>query len=586
MTQFTLDKLTLENFRSYKDKTNINFGPKLTLIFGKGSAGKTTLIDAIQLLHAANQNDVDLQNKSSPAYLTQNSKSKEFSIEITCSEKLKDNVKGIGKSIKKLFTQDKKGFFYPKKITLKAEEGGGDNKFLEILNEPIPPGIEKDRKFKDFYVSKVSFLENKYAFDELFKFTLIHKTGLINNLTECLHFRDQYDALSEKMRAAKKLNKKDEYDKIYNQRAGLFKSNKDEFDFTQFRPYEFPFGNVKVIKNYIKFIEDLKKNEFSKFIQFVSEDTKAVKIYLYKQNKLYSRFDLEREPYFELFEDKLGKIYNARIPSIRSTLLEFLCLSLTDICITQKFDPTDPDSFAPVFPDKDSFQWDVKTSGKTLSPRGMMRVCERTISQTLNQTKTIRHQENIQNIYKNLQSVTGTAAAPTNFYDQIETNIRDINKWINKFEFDFKINVERTGLTGQPTIYHNKGKYKIPSELGGSGAQFLLTYLTAILDSNENTILLEEPEKALHSSLQIKLAEFFTEMTNKNQLVIETHSENLLLGILKQVRDKKIKPHDISVLYVYMENGLSKVDHLEVNEKGGFKSKWRDGFFTEKLDLL
>ena len=35
-----------------------------------------------------------------------------------------------------------------------------------------------------------------------------------------------------------------------------------------------------------------------------------------------------------------------------------------------------------------------------------------------------------------------------------------------------------------------------------------------------------------------------------------------------------------------MENGISKVDTLEVNEKGGFKSKWRDGFFTEKLDLL
>ena len=25
---------------------------------------------------------------------------------------------------------------------------------------------------------------------------------------------------------------------------------------------------------------------------------------------------------------------------------------------------------------------------------------------------------------------------------------------------------------------------------------------------------------------------------------------------------------------------------LELNEMGGFKSKWRDGFFTEKLDIL
>ena len=86
--------------------------------------------------------------------------------------------------------------------------------------------------------------------------------------------------------------------------------------------------------------------------------------------------------------------------------------------------------------------------------------------------------------------------------------------------------------------------------------------------------------------MQIKLADFFSEISNNNQLIIETHSENLLLGILKQVRDKKIKPEELSVLYVYMENGVSKVDDLEVNEKGGFKSKWRDGFFTEKLDLI
>ena len=133
---------------------------------------------------------------------------------------------------------------------------------------------------------------------------------------------------------------------------------------------------------------------------------------------------------------------------------------------------------------------------------------------------------------------------------------------------------------------HKKGSYKIPADLGGSGAQYLLTYLTELIDSNENIILLEEPEKALHSSLQIKLANLFTDISKKNQLVIETHSENLLLGILKQIRDKKIKPEEVSVLYVYMENGVSKIDHLELNEKGGFKSKWRDGFFTEKLDLI
>ena len=171
-----------------------------------------------------------------------------------------------------------------------------------------------------------------------------------------------------------------------------------------------------------------------------------------------------------------------------------------------------------------------------------------------------------------------------NDYEGITSYFLDASKF--KLEFDFKISIDRAGIKGEPIIMHQKGKYKIPAEIGGSGAQFLLTYLTALIDSQDNTILLEEPEKALHASLQIKLADFFSEISNNNQLIIETHSENLLLGILKQVRDKKIKPEELSVLYVYMENGVSKVDDLEVNEKGGFKSKWRDGFFTEKLDLI
>ena len=66
----------------------------------------------------------------------------------------------------------------------------------------------------------------------------------------------------------------------------------------------------------------------------------------------------------------------------------------------------------------------------------------------------------------------------------------------------------------------------------------------------------------------------------------ETHSENLLLGILKNIRDGKIKHTDVQVSYVHIENDQSKVDELKINENGNFESSWRDGFFTERLDLL
>ena len=64
MPQFTINQLLLKNFRSYSKETKINFGSRITLLFGKGSVGKTTIVDALQILHASELNNVDLYEKN------------------------------------------------------------------------------------------------------------------------------------------------------------------------------------------------------------------------------------------------------------------------------------------------------------------------------------------------------------------------------------------------------------------------------------------------------------------------------------------------------------------------------------------
>lgn len=598
MTQNSVINLTLENFRSYHKKTSINFGSKITLLFGKGSAGKSTIIDALQMLHASHKNNIDLFEKNSKYILSRNSNSKEFRINISCSEN-SDNGKSNVKVINKLFSLDKKEVFFPKKVEICSDEGDGvKQKFLEIENEPISNNIDKNKNIRDFYISKVSYIDNQYAYEELFDYTLKYKDRLIINLDKCNEFRKKYNELSLAEEKARKEKKIKEADEIAKKLRDLFKPKDDDIlddpseAIEAFLPGRFPFGKEedRIVK-YKNFLKKLKtRSQFQEFIKFVSDDTKERKRYLYKNNRVYNDYDLFRslDLKSENLKEKLHKVYGRNIPSVGSTLLEFLCFCLTDFC---NMDAFDPDTSYSILErrrvSKDSFTWGDKIrETKALGPREMMRFSDRIINQTLNQIKTIRHQENLNNIIRNLSQYSISSLPASDFAEQIETNLKTINKWLGKFEFDFKVSVERVGIKGEPVIMHNKGKYKIPAEIGGSGAQFLLTYLTSLIDSEESTILLEEPEKALHASLQIKLAEFFSEICANNQLVIETHSENLLLGILKQVRDKKIKPEELSVLYVYMENGVSKIDKLEVNEKGGFKSKWRDGFFTEKLDLL
>ena len=114
----------------------------------------------------------------------------------------------------------------------------------------------------------------------------------------------------------------------------------------------------------------------------------------------------------------------------------------------------------------------------------------------------------------------------------------------------------------------------------------ILPVIAQSVSADGKIIVFEEPERRAHPRLQIKMADLFVECSKKNQFIIETHSENLLLGVLKQIRDKKISHKFVKIIYVYMENGQSKIDELSINEKGAFQSKWRHGFFTEKLDLI
>ena len=209
MPQFTLDQLSLENFRSYTKKTQINFGSRITLLFGKGSVGKSTIIDAIQMLHTSEKNDVDLYEKNFKYILSKNNNSKEFGIDFKCSEKPKNSNNVYTRQIKKVFALDSKDNFYPKSIDLYSDTDDPGNKFLGIFNEPLPQSLSKDKHFKDLYISTVSFIENIYAWKELFEFTLKYKKELINNLNKCKEFNKEYFTLNNLYEKAKKEKKQD-----------------------------------------------------------------------------------------------------------------------------------------------------------------------------------------------------------------------------------------------------------------------------------------------------------------------------------------------------------------------------------------
>lgn len=127
----------------------------------------------------------------------------------------------------------------------------------------------------------------------------------------------------------------------------------------------------------------------------------------------------------------------------------------------------------------------------------------------------------------------------------------------------------------------------------GIGVSQVLPVLVSAYGSKKQLIAIEQPEIHLHPALQADLGDVFIESAlgeHQNRFIIETHSEHLLLRIMRRLREtsasKKrkgahIRPEDVSVLFVLPKGAASVVQHLELDEEGALLDPWPGGFFEE-----
>lgn len=128
----------------------------------------------------------------------------------------------------------------------------------------------------------------------------------------------------------------------------------------------------------------------------------------------------------------------------------------------------------------------------------------------------------------------------------------------------------------------------------GLGISQILPVLIATNHQKNTTIAIEQPELHLHPAVQCEIADEFIRSykKNKNEFLIETHSEHLLLRIMKRMRwqsenkedrDKSldIVPDDVCLLYVDTNGETTYLNELELDEDGSLLDPWPNGFFEE-----
>jgi hypothetical protein len=119
----------------------------------------------------------------------------------------------------------------------------------------------------------------------------------------------------------------------------------------------------------------------------------------------------------------------------------------------------------------------------------------------------------------------------------------------------------------------------------GVGITQVLPILTAASHSEMGLITVEQPELHLHPKVQCNLSDVFIESVKggSKSYILESHSEHLILRIKKRIREGKLHPSDVSVLFVNPANAERGCDtqRLRLDEEGEFIDEWPDGFFEE-----
>lgn len=148
-----------------------------------------------------------------------------------------------------------------------------------------------------------------------------------------------------------------------------------------------------------------------------------------------------------------------------------------------------------------------------------------------------------------------------------------------------------------------KGILVAPGDVG-VGISQMVPVIVASLRKQDGVLGIEQPELHVHPAIQVGMGDLFIKagaadqdrLSSGKTLIIETHSEHIMLRLLRRVREQTdgevppgmlgLTPDDLSVIYVEASGEGVRFWPLRVSPDGDFVDRWPHGFFAERAEEL
>ena len=148
-----------------------------------------------------------------------------------------------------------------------------------------------------------------------------------------------------------------------------------------------------------------------------------------------------------------------------------------------------------------------------------------------------------------------------------------------------------------------KGILVAPGDVGVGISQMVPVVVSA-LRNQEGILAIEQPELHVHPAIQVGIGDLFIRavrgdsdrLFSEKSLIIETHSEHIMLRLLRRIREStedelppgvtSLNADDLSVIYVEGSEEGVRFRPLAVDKDGEFLDRWPQGFFDERAGEL
>lgn len=132
-----------------------------------------------------------------------------------------------------------------------------------------------------------------------------------------------------------------------------------------------------------------------------------------------------------------------------------------------------------------------------------------------------------------------------------------------------------------------------PQDVGIGLSQMIPVIVASV--ARPGLVAIEQPELHIHPAWQVVLGDLFLSQAQDTsaQFLIETHSEHLVLRIMRRMRETfsnstppgmpKAQPKDVAVYYVEVDEDQTIIREMALNEAGELIKAWPGGFFEEGL---